>query len=165
MQEVKRIFNEKYHKCDIEQLPQYSRGEYKLGSIENPIVYSTDCIFHKYHRARRGRRCDEFVFFSLSPKSTGIYLVERKNNHANNINQVKEQLQGGARFIEAFLEDDPATDRQPFDFMPVWVSNSKGIKPTLRLQLKKAAISLRKNSKLIKHINTKGTLPKLKSHF
>ena len=162
MQEVKRIFNEKYHKCDIEQLPQYSRGEYKLGSIESPIVYSTDCIFDNYHRSKGGRRCDEFVFFALSPKSTGIYLVERKDNYSSNINQVKEQLQGGARFIEAFLEDDPATDRQPFDFMPVWVSKSKGIKPTQRLQLKKAAISLRTNSKLITHINTKETLPKLK---
>ena len=97
MQEVKRIFNEKYHECDIERLPQYSRGEYKLGSIESPIVYSTDCIFDKYHRARQGRRCDEFVFFGLSPKSTGIYLVERKDNYSSNLNQVKEQLQGGAR--------------------------------------------------------------------
>ena len=160
MQEVKRIFNEKHHKCDIEQLPQYSRGEYRLGSIESPVVYSTDCIFDKYHRARRGRRCDEFVFFALSPKSTGIYLVERKDNYSSNINRVKEQLQGGARFIEAFLNNDPATDQQPFDFMPIWVS--KGIKSTQRAQLKKVAISLRTNSKPIKHINTKGTLPKLK---
>lgn len=159
MQEVKRIFNDKYHKCDIEQLPQYSRGEHKLGSIESPVVYSTDCIFDNYHRARRGRRCDEFIFFGLSRKSTGIYLVERKDNHANNIDQVKKQLQGGARLIEDFLEDDPATARQPFDFMPVWVS--KGIKPTTSRELRKIRISLRNIQKPVRHVNKKGTLPKM----
>ena len=74
MQEVKRIFHDKYQKCEIAQRP-----EYKLGRIEKPTVYSVDCIFDKAARIG-GSRCDEFIFFSLNPS----LLVERKDNDDNN---------------------------------------------------------------------------------
>lgn len=153
MQEVKRIFHDKYQKCGIAQRP-----EYKLGTIDRPTVYSVDCIFDKVAKTG-GSRCDEFIFFNLNPASTGIYLVERKDNYSNDANKVKEQLQGGAKFIEDFLNNDPATDQQPYDFTPVWVS--KGIKKTTSRELKKIRISLRNIQKPVRHVNKKGTLPKL----
>ena len=153
MGEVKRIFNDRHQECDIEQLP-----EYKLQGINSPIVYSVDCLFSR-GGGRSGRRCDEFVFFDLLQRSTGIYLVERKDNNCNNITKIKEQLQGGAGFIEDFLDDDPATIGEPFDFMPVWVS--KGVKGSTRNKLIKTRISLHGRRKLIKHVKVKGTLPRL----
>lgn len=153
MQEVKRIFNDKYQECEINQRP-----EYKLGNIDSPIVYSVDCIFERPPR-QSGSRCDEFIFFNLNPSSTGIYLVERKDNHSSNVNKVKEQLQGGANFIEDFLKNDPATERQPYDFTPVWVS--RGLRRTAHRQLKKHKVTLRSSSKRIIHRDIGAPLPKL----
>lgn len=158
MQEVKRIFNDRYQECDIRQLPQFSQGEYELRGITSPITYSVDCLFSK-DRGRTGRRCDEFIFFDLARRSTGIYLIERKDNNRNDISKIEEQLQGGAGFIEDFLNDDPATGGEPFDFMPVWVS--KGVRPSTRTKLRKTSISLCGRSKFVKHIDIKGALPKL----
>lgn len=158
MREVKRIFNDRHQECDIEQLPQYNHGKYKLGEVISPIVYSVDCLFDKDPR-RGGRRCDEFIFFDSAQRSTGIYLIERKDNNSNNISKIIEQLQGGAGFIEDFLNDDPAADGEPFDFMPVWVS--RGVKASTRKKLMKIRILLRGRNKPIKQIHTKGTLPKL----
>lgn len=152
MQEVKRIFHGKYQECEIDQRP-----EYKLGNIDSPIVYSADCIFERPPR-QSGSRCDEFIFFNLNPSSTGIYLVERKDNHSSNVNKVKEHLQGGAKFIEDFLNNDPATNRQPYDFTPVWVS--RGLRRTAHQQLKKHKVTLRSSSKYIRHCDVKKTLPK-----
>lgn len=153
MQEVKRIFNDKYQECEIDQRP-----EYKLGNIDSPIVYSVDCIFERPPR-QSGSRCDEFIFFNLNPSSTGIYLVERKDNHSNNVIKVKEQLQGGANFIEDFLKNDPATERQPYDFSPVWVS--RGLRRTALRQLKQHKVTLRSSSKRIRHCDIGSPLPKL----
>ena len=153
MSEVKRIFNEQYKECKINQHPQY-----KLETINSPVIYSVDCIFEKYP-GKDGRRCDEFVFFNLDQNKTGIYLIERKDNESKNVNKVKEQLQGGAGFIEDFLDNDPATDEQPFDFMPVWIS--KGVSRSVGHELKKTKISLRNIYKAIKHIKAKNPLPKL----
>jgi len=153
MQEVKRIFHEKYRQCGITQRP-----EYKLGTIERPTVYSVDCIFNKVARIGRSR-CDEFVFFNLKPSSTGIYLVERKDNHSNDVIKVKEQLQGGAKLIENFLYDDPATEGQRYEFSPVWVS--KGIKQSIRQKLSKHRVSIRSMRKPITHKKVGATLPKL----
>ena len=153
MQEVKRIFHDKYQKCEITQRP-----EYKLGTIERPTVYSVDCIFGQVAKIG-GSRCDEFIFFNLNPSSTGIYLVERKDNESNNVDKVREQLQGGAKFIEDFLNNDPATDHQPYDFTPVWVS--KGIKSTTSRELRKIRISLRNIQKPVRHVDKEDTLPKL----
>lgn len=161
MQEVKRIFNDRHRECDINQLPEYSRGKFKLGKIKFPIAYSVDCLFNNPRRG--GERCDEFIFFDLTQRSTGIYLVERKDNNGNNITKITEQLQGGAEFIEDFLNDDPATDREPFDFMPVWVS--KGIRGSTRKKLVQIRISLRERTKPIKHIYIKGTLPRLAKKY
>ena len=158
MQEVKRIFNERYKECDINQLSKYQQGKYELGNIASPVVYSVDCIFDRPPR-RSGRRCDEFIFFNLKQRSTGIYLIERKDNHSNDVNKVKEQLQGGAGFIEDFLADDRALDNQPFDFMPVWIS--KGIRPSMRPELKKIRISLRGIPKPISHVKARDRLPEL----
>ena len=152
MQEVKRIFHDKYQECEITQRP-----EYKLGRIERPTVYSVDCIFDKIARIG-GSRCDEFIFFNLNPSSTGIYLVERKDNDGNNVIKVKEQLQGGAKVIEDFLKNDPATERQPYDFTPVWVS--RGLRRTALRQLKKHKVTLRSSSKHIRHCDIGAPLPK-----
>ena len=153
MQEVKRIFHEQYKGCEIAQRP-----EYRLENVESPNVYCVDCIFAQPPR-KSGNRCDEFIFFNLNAKSTGIYLVERKDNNSHIVNKVKEQLQGGAGFIDVFLKKDAATRGQPLDFMPVWVS--KGIRSNMRHQLLKIKISLRGIHKPIRHVGTKDILPKL----
>lgn len=159
MLEVKRIFHEKYRECDINQLPEYDRGKYKLGNIKNPVVYSIDEIFLK-HPGRGGSRCDEFIFFDLTEVATGIYLVELKDSGNINVEKVKDQLQGGADFIENFLADDPATDDQPFDFFPYCVS--KGIRQSARIELRQCKIYLHSRyghfSKRIKHIFFNDTL-------
>ena len=139
MQEVKRIFHDKCRECDINQLPEYDRGKYRLGSITNPVVYSVDCIFLK-HPGRGGSRCDEFIFFDLTEVETGIYLVELKDSVNINVEEVRDQLQGGAEFIEDFLDNDPATDDQPFDFTPYCVS--KGIRPSARTRLTQCKINM-----------------------
>ena len=82
MQEVKRIFNERYKGRDINELQEYERGKYKPGSIERPIVYSTDCIFDK-SPGKSGKRCDEFIFFNLNRKGIKISLrgTQKRINH------------------------------------------------------------------------------------
>ena len=155
MQEVKWIFNEQYQECNIEQLQGYSRGKYKPGKINNSIVYSVDCIFLK-HPERGGRRCDEFIFYDSSQGDTGIYLIEIKDSDKVNVDEVKGQLQGGADFIKDFLNNDPATDNQPFDFTPFCVS--KGIRPSVRSKLIQCKIHLQSRHKRIKQINFNRTL-------
>ena len=127
--------------------------EYKLGNITNPEIYSVDCLFQCHSKG--GKRCDEFVFFDLSQNKTGLYLIERKTN-SQNIKEVIKQLQGGANFIEAFLEDDPATDAQPFDFMPVWIFK---FKPSQRPRLRRAKISLRSREKPVRRVENGRALP------
>lgn len=155
MQEVKRIFHEKYRECDINRLTGYDRGKYKLGSIKNPVVYSIDCIFLK-HPGRGGSRCDEFIFFDLSEAATGIYLVELKDSVNIDVEEVKDQLQGGADFIKDFLDDDPATDYHSFDFTPFCIS--KGIRPSVRSRLIQCKIHIRAHYRRIKQINFNHTL-------
>ena len=155
MPEIKRIFNEKYGSCDIQQIPNYEVGKYRLEGISQPNVYSVDHLFSK-HGKIGGDRCDEFVFFELSHSSTGIYLIERKAN-SQNVEKVRRQLEGGAGFIEDFLNNDPATDGEPLDFMPVWVSN--GLKSSTRQRLRAARVSLCNRRKPIKHVEDNKTLP------
>ena len=157
MQEIKRIFSEKYDSCDIEKIPDYEKVNYRLGSISNPIVYSVDHLFIQ-HPELRGSRCDEIVFFELRQFSTGIYLIERKTN-SQNVDKVGRQLNGGAGFIENFLDNDPATDDEPLEFMPVWVSN--GLKSSTRNRLKTVRVSLRNRHKPIKHVQNNEKLPNL----
>lgn len=150
MSVIKAIFHDKHGNCLISKLP-----EYKLENITNPEVYSVDCLFQCYSRG--GKRCDEFVFFDLGQNQTGLYLIERKT-HSQNIKEVIKQLQGGANFIEVFLDDDPATDDQPFDFMPVWISK---IKPSQRPRLRSAKISLRRRKKPVRLVESGRALPKI----
>ncbi len=158
MPEIKRIFNDKYRSCDVEKNLEYTVGKYHLGSISNPIIYSVDCLFEK-HPKLSGNRCDEFVFFELNHFTSGIYLIERKTN-SQNVAKVSQQLDGGAKFIEKFLKNDPATEGEPLDFMPVWVS--KGLKSSTRKKLRELKVSLCNRSKRITHVQNSGTLPKLK---
>ena len=158
MPEIKRMFDEKHGSCDIAQIPNYEIDKYRLGNISNPIVYSVDCLFSQ-KRGLRGSRCDEYVFFDLNHSSTGIYLIERKTN-SQDVEKVKGQLDGGARFIDNFLNNDPATEGQSLDYMPVWVS--KGLKSSTRNKLKSARVSLRNRSKPIKHVLNNLTLPTIK---
>lgn len=148
---IKAIFHDKHGKCLIPKSKQPK--EYKLENITKPEVYSVDCLF----QWKKKTHCDEFVFFDLSQNKTGLYLIERKTN-SQNIKKVIEQLQGGANFIKAFLDGDPATDAQPFDFMPVWVSK---IKPTQRPRLRGAKISLRSKERSIRQVENKRALPKI----
>ena len=154
MSVIKAIFHDKYgnKECLIPKSKQPK--EYKLENITKPEVYSVDCLFQ--YSKRRGRHCDEFVFFDLSRNKTGLYLIERKKN-SQDIKKVRQQLKGGANFIEAFLDGDPATDGQPFDFMPVWISK---IRPAQRSILKKGAkISLKGRKKLIRQVKKGEALP------
>ena len=155
MQEVKRIFHEKYKICNVDQLQGYNRGRYKLGKIKEPIVYSVDCIFLK-HPQSGGKRCDEFIFYNLPQGYTGVYLIEIKDSVKINVDEVKEQLQGGAEFIKDFLDHDPATDGQLFDFTPFCVS--RGIRPSERSKLIQCKIHLRSRHRRIKQINFNRTL-------
>ena len=145
---IKAIFHDQHGKCLIPTQP-----EYELENITNPEVYSVDCLF----QWKGGKRCDEFVFFGLSQNKTGLYLIERKTN-IQDIEKIKRQLQGGANFIESFLDGDPATDGQPFDFMPVWISK---IKPSQRPRLRSAKISLRRRKKPVRLVEKGRALPKI----
>lgn len=153
---IKDLFHDKpaNKECLIPKSKQSK--EYKLENIIKPEVYSVDCLFQG-HPKMGGERCDEFVFFDLSQNKTGLYLIEKKRN-SQNIKKVIEQLQGGARFIEAFLDGDPATEAQPFDFMPVLISK---IKPSQRPRLRRAKISLRRIEKPVWQIENKRALPKI----
>lgn len=154
---LKGIFYDKHKKC---QIPEPS--EYGLGNVADPTVYSVDCLF-KGLPGKHGKRCDEFVFFILSHNKTGLYLIERKDTESPNVTEAKEQLQGGANFIQDFLNDDPSTENQSFDFMPVLVSD--GIRHRLRSRLRttKISISLKgkseEKSALIEHCKTGERLP------
>ena len=148
---IKAIFRDKHGKCLIPKSKHPK--EYKLENITKPEVYSVDCLFQWKGKTR----CDEFVFFDLSRNKTGLYLIERKKN-SQDIKKVIEQLKGGAKFIEAFLKKDPATDDQPFDFMPVWVSK---IKPSQRSILRGDKISLRRREKPVWQVEEGRALPKL----
>ena len=147
---IKAIFHDKHGKCLISK-----PLEYKLENITQSEVYSVDCLFQCHSKG--GKRCDEFVFFDLSQNKTGLYLIERKTN-SQDIKEVIKQLQGGANFIADFLEDDPATDAQPFDFMPVWVSK---IKPSQRPRLRSAKISLKRRKKPVRQVEKGRALPKM----
>jgi len=151
---IKAIFRDKHGKCLIPKSKHPK--EYKLENITKPEVYSVDCLF-RYYPNRGGKRCDEFVFFDLSRNKTGLYLIEKKTN-SQDIEEVIKQLQGGANFIADFLEDDPATDDQPFDFMPVWVSK---IKPSQRSILRGDKISLRRREKPVWQVEEGRALPKM----
>ena len=151
MSVIKAIFRDKHGKCLIPKSKHPK--EYKLENITKPEVYSVDCLFQWKGKTR----CDEFVFFDLSRNETGLYLIERKKN-SQDIKKVIEQLKGGAKFIEAFLKKDPATDDQPFDFMPVWVSK---IKPSQRSILRGDKISLRRREKPVQQIENGKALPKM----
>lgn len=148
---IKAIFHDKHSNCLIPTQP-----EYELENITNPEVYSVDCLF-QYYPNKGGKRCDEFVFFDLGWNQTGLYLIERKT-HSQDIKEVIKQLQGGANFIEDFLKKDPATDAQPFDFMPVLISK---IKPSQRPRLRRAKISLRRRKKPVWQIEKGRALPKI----
>lgn len=158
MPEIKRIFSERHQSCEIREILKFQKGKYRLGSISDPAVYSVDCIFEQ-KRGQRGSRCDEFVFFDVDHSSTGIYLIERKTN-SQNVEQVRSQLDGGAGYIENFLNDDPATEGQPLKFMPIWVS--KGLRNSVKRKLISINVSLRNQYRPIRHVHTNRTLPIIK---
>lgn len=152
---IKAIFHDKpdNKKCLIPKSKHPK--EYKLENITKPEVYSVDCLF-RCHSKMEGEHCDEFVFFDLSRNKTGLYLIEKKKK-SQNIKKVIEQLQGGADFIKDFLKKDPATDGQPFDFMPLWISQ---IKPSQRSILRRdAKISLSRRKKRVRRVEEGKALP------
>ncbi len=149
---IKQIFLEGHRASKIAP-----RKEYKLpNNINDHAVFSVDCIFKQANR--RGSHCDEFIFSALNYASTGIHIIERKTN-STDATKVKEQLQGGANFIENFIKADPAIHPYKFEFMPVWVS--KDITPSIRRALVATRISLLNRKKSIRHIKNKQKLPSL----
>lgn len=158
MPEIKRIFDEKYRCCDINRIPKYEKGKYHLGTTSKPTIYSVDCLYER-HPKIAGDRCDEIIFFEFYHSIAGIYLIESKTN-SQDVDKVKRQLDGGAGFINNFLENDPATEGERLDFMPIWVS--KGLKNSTRRKLSTVKVKLRNRSKRIRHIDNNRTLPKFK---
>ena len=154
MPAIKSEFIEKYEECEIE-VPL----EYKMENVNSPVVFCVDCVYRNTKNAN-GRRCDEFIFFDISRDVDGIYLVERKTN-STDIKKVKDQLQGGAAFVDDLVTADPALDeyRHKFDFMPVFVSS--GITSSQRKRLATLKILLIGKSKRIRHVKTRTRLPKI----
>ena len=147
---IKSEFQQHYANCISLQAQDYELNS----NVASPKIFNVDCVFEQARR--RGRRCDEFVFFDLlSQNKTGVYLIELKTN-STKIDQIKEQLQGGANFIADFLNSGSYTPKQ-YDFLPVLVS--KGIKPSHHRTLLRQTISLGTIQKLIQHVTRKKTLP------
>ena len=59
-------------------------------------------------------------------------------------------------FIEDFLNNDPATDNQPFEFTPFCVS--KGIRPSVRTKLRQCKIHIGVHYRPIRQVNFNHTL-------
>ncbi len=150
---IKQEFEARHACCVVSRRP-----EYRLKNILHPVVFSVDCVFSN-PRHVGGSRCDEFIFFDIPQNVTGIYLIERKDNHGGNVTKVKEQLQGGATFIQRFLSGDFALHECRLNFMPVWVS--KSVNKSVRHRLLTEKISLRGMKKPIRHIQKRQKLPRL----
>lgn len=131
-------FKRSYKKCVIKLPPEYS-----FRSGVQRTVFCVDCVFRATNR--KGEHCDEFVFFCLEQKVTGIYLVERKGGENVIPSKAARQLQGGANFIADFLNGDAALDIYGMDYSPVIVAN---VLPSVHRKLVETKIFLRrKNSK------------------
>lgn len=150
---INEVFFAKYGNCKISVPPQY-----KVRNVKNPVVFCVDCVYGKKQN-KKGRRCDEFIFFEINVNATGIYLIERKTNIID-LTKIEDQLQGGANFVADFIQKDPALDIYGFNFMPVFVSSSDVI-PSRRAKLLAIEISLIDNIKHIHYIKNKEKLPKL----
>ena len=151
---MKGDFIAKYAECTIQIPPAY-----RVKNASGLVVFCVDCVYRKTKRAT-GRRCDEFVFFDINRNVTGLYLIERKI-HAVNIEKVKEQLQGGAKFIANFLHDDPALDKCVFNFKPVFVS--RGITSSQRAKLAALKVELNRQRKRIFYVQYGKALPKIQT--
>ena len=152
---IKSEFEYKYKKYKEKGIP----NEYKLAmSVKGFSIFKVD----KLPKKPRGRHCDDFIFFDLMGKNeTGIYLIEIKGKVIDT-KKVKEQLQGGAGFIEKFLNTDVLEpERKQFDFLPVLVS--KGIRRSAISKLKKQKILLDPKWAFIEWIEEGGELPRLSS--
>ena len=147
---IKSEFQQCYANCILPHAQDYTLSS----NVASPKFFNVNCVFNQIQR--QGRRCDEFVFFDLlSQHKTGVYLIELKTNNTK-IDQIKEQLQGGANFIADFLNSGSYTPKQ-YDFLPVLVS--KGIKPSHHSKLLKQTISLGTIQKRIQHVTRKKMLP------
>ena len=126
---------------------------YTWDNKKNSDTYCVDCVI-------KGNRPDEFIFLNTGQPGhniTGIYLVERKTNFYSEA-KVKEQLQGGANFIDSFIHRDPNISRSHKSiFKPVLVS--RGITKSASITLLKIKVTLRGEARHVSHSSTGGNLP------
>ena len=122
--------------------------------VEKPKIFNVDCVFPQGKGS--GERCDEFIFFDLRRNTAGIYLIERKDGQVD-IEKIKNQLQGGAKFINNFLRDK-YTGSEEFDFLPVLIAATI---PSGRHVFLKQKILLKGLKRNIVHIKKNKELPPL----
>lgn len=159
---MKQIFSSKYKTCILgknQRSKQYQLPSY----LCNVVIFDVDCIYNQSSKTS-GEHCDDFIFFDVDTKTTGIYLVERKTN-IEDLPHIVEQLQGGANIIDKFLQNDEAANICKYIFMPIIVSKKKPSRTFARALLR-AEISLNgvgKNDrkKLIHHVVKKSTFPNI----
>lgn len=146
---IKEMFAQNYSTAKTKHRP------YSLKKIRarNPDKYSVDSIFEI--EKRKVSRCDYFVLCDGTCVDTWIYLVEKKgkNSHAR---EIQSQLQGGANFINKYLQAG-----EKFKFLPVLVS--KGIRSSefKVLRTKKIYIGRDRKGEGIKHLTTGSPLENL----
>ncbi len=127
---------------------------YKVKNQGAPKIFSLDKIHKKISASVRrsdpqrkfritgmgAKRCDDLVVLHFDKhKKTGFYVIERKTNPPmSEVDEVRKQLQGGVHFIEDFIHNNPELHQEPFDFLPVLVSNkisSRYVKKQLKQQI------------------------------
>lgn len=99
------------------------------------VVLNMDC--HQIKSRINGDRCD-CLFVGEFQGQTWIIPIELKSGRVD-LNKVRDQLQGGARYAETYL-----TDKDQFDFMVVLAYNiNKPITQEERFRLQKKHVTIK----------------------
>ena len=125
-------------------------------------VLGADCVYKNYNFRGKGENCDEYIVFDYTRKMTGIYLVESKEN-SNDVEKIRNQLQGGADFIKDFIEKDRSRADFQFDFRPVLVSRAIRVGMENRLRSQIICLGTRKKHILHAEIGKKTKFPTLEN--
>ena len=135
---------------------------YTIDPQQDPTIFSVDAISNTNKKPKiTGKRCDDFVVLDLDMQynKTGIYVIER-TGITKNISTIQQQLQGGVRFIENFIEHHRELSPLPFIFIPIFVSKTGRIaNPFMRKLLLKKITSRRSATKHIVHVLPNRPLP------
>ena len=146
---VKRQFQKQYNKCRIDA-PKMC----KLGALKSAIVFCADRIFKQEKWTRK--HCDDIVFCDIK-SATGIYIIENKGGKPENLNldDIQQQLQGGAWLIEQNINE-----KEEFDFMPVLVAKKlENLPPTARWFFMNKYIVIGEKKRVISSIAKNRVLP------